>query len=194
MAKKRATVVTKEKAKAWPAQLGDMETLVPEPVNWEIGGKLFEQRPLTLKRLSGVMNEIVDVLLSGNQNVLLDQVVDSLSDEGEVGESLKKAVMPVLIRTIISMPEALPHVCALILDESAEEHLDEHLRGRQAIAILKTFIEQNEVGALLQDFFGLMGSLQTSVTEATAELETEEAENTDSSSENQKIEEASEPQ
>ncbi len=193
MAKKRQAkeVATAER----PPQLGEMATLSPSAINWEIGGKLFQQEPLTLKRLSAVMNEITDMLLSGGQGAILDQVVDSLSTDGKLADSMKPSVMPIIVRTIVSMPETLPHICALILDESAEKHLDEHLRGRQAIAILKTFIEQNEVGALLQDFFGLMGSLQVSMAEATSELTTEEeAESTDSSSENQKTEEASEPQ
>ena len=187
----------KQKEKTPP--LNEMRTLSPDAVAWEIGDKLFHQEPLTLKRLSSVMNEVVDVLLSGNQGAILDQVVDSMSDEGKLGMQTQRAVMPAIVRTIVSMPEALPHICALILDESAEEYFDEHLRGRQAIAILKTFIEQNEVGALLQDFFGLMGSLRMSVTDATAELEEEEEtepeeENTNSSSENPKTEEASQPQ
>ncbi len=202
---RKAKAATAEKA-ARPAQLSEMATLSPDEVNWDIGDKLFQQRPLTLKRLSVVMNEIVDVLLGSGQGALLDQVVDTLSADGSLASKMKQAVMPVIVRTVVSVPGALPHICALILDESAEEYLDEHLRGRQAVAILKTFIEQNEVGALLQDFFGLMSSLQGSLTAATSELmeETEEPEETtettekemgdDSSSENQKIAEASEPQ
>lgn len=192
MAKKRAETATDTKT----PQLSDMGTLSPDVVNWEIGEKLFVQRPLTLKRLSAVMNEITDMLLSGGQGALLDQVVDTMSADGKLAGKMKQAVMPVIVRTIVSMPEALPHICALILDEKAEKHLDDHLRGRQAVAILKTFIEQNEVGALLQDFFGLMNSLQGSMADATDALTTEEeeVESTDSSSENQKTEEASEQQ
>ena len=81
-------------------------------------------------------------------------------------------------------------------DKKNEELLEEELRPRMALAIVKAFIEQNEVGALLQDFFGLMGSLQSSLDTATEELAKteEETESTLSPSVNGKTEAASEPQ
>ena len=190
MAKKQAK--TNVKSKDGLAQLGEMAVLSPDAVTWEIGDRVFYQQPLNLKRLSNVMKEVVDVLLSGGRGALLDKVVDTLSGEGELEGKTRQAMMPVLIRTVVSVPESLPRICALIVEKGDEKFFNIHLRGRQALAIVKTFIEQNEVGALLQDFFGLMGSLQTSLETATAELKEEATD--DSPSGSPKTEEASEPQ
>ncbi len=174
------------------SKLSELAVLSPDAVEWVIGGKLFFQQPLPLKRLSAVMKAITDVLLSGGRGVILDQIVDAVSEGGLAGPA-RQAVMPILVRTVVSVPESLPHICALILEKGDEKHLDAHLGGRQALAIIKTFIEQNEVGALLQDFFGLLGSLTGSLESATQEL-TEAGDAESSPSGNQKTGEPSEPQ
>lgn len=183
--------MAKNREKVAPPKLTELEVLSPVAVEWVIGDRLFYQQPLNLKRLSAVMKEITDVLLSGGRGAILDQVMDAVGEGGLKGAA-RQTVMPVLVRTIVSIPEALPRICALILEKGDEKYLDAHLGGRQALAIIKTFIEQNEVGALLQDFFGLLGSLEVSLTTATTQLQT--TEDGDSSSENPKTEEASEPQ
>lgn len=177
--------------KAAETKLDELAVLSPDAVEWVIGDRLFFQQPLPLKRLSAVMKEITDLLLSGGRGAILDQVVDALGEGGLKGR-VRQEVMPIIVRTVVSVPEALPRICAMILEQGDEKYLDAHLGGRQALAIVKTFIEQNEVGALLQDFFGLLGSLTGNLEMATKEL-TAETEN-DSSSEKPKIEEPSEPQ
>ena len=180
------------------AQVDELAVMSEQEIEWVIGDKLFIQRPLTLKRLSAVMKEIVDLLLAGGRGALLDKVVDAIGGDGK--HTADASIMPILVRTVVTVPEALPHICFLILEKKAdkkkEELLEEELRPRMALAIVKAFIEQNEVGALLQDFFGLMGSLQSSLDTATEELaETEEeTESTLSPSVNGKTEAASEPQ
>mgnify|MGYP001563983920 CR=1 FL=1 len=181
----------KDKKGKKTAPASELSVLSPDAVEWVIGEKLFYQQPLPLKRLSAVMTDITDVLLSGGRGgLILDQIVDAIGEGGLKGQA-RQAVMPVIVRTVVAVPEALPRICAKILEQGDEKHLDAHLGGRQALAIIKTFIEQNEVGALLQDFFGLLGSLTESLETATEEL-TEEAGG--SPSESQKTEEASEPE
>ena len=180
------------------AQVDELAVMSEQEIEWVIGGNTFVQRPLTLKRLSAVMKEIVDLLLAGGRGALLDKVVDAIGGDGK--HTADASIMPILVRTVVTVPEALPHICFLILEKGADKKkealLEEELRPRMALAIVKAFIEQNEVGALLQDFFGLMGSLQSSLDTATEELaETEEeTESTVSPSVNGKTEAASEPQ
>ncbi len=180
------------------AAVEELAVMIEEEISWLVKDKLFIQRPLTLKRLSAVMKEIVDLLLAGGRGALLDQVVDAIGGDGK--NKADPSIMPILIRTVVTVPEALPHICFLILEKGAdkkkEAFLEEKLRPRMALAIVKAFIEQNEVGALLQDFFGLMGSLQGSLDTATEQLEEteEETESTASPSVNGKTEAASEQQ
>lgn len=154
-----------------PQPQSELRVLSPEPVSWDIGGKLFEQRPLRIDRLSDVMEEIVDVVVGGGRGAILDQIVEAAAGGEDV--SISTATMPILLRTLVGVPKRLPKVVSLILPEAKEQYLRDHLNARQAVAIIKTFIEQNEIGALIQDFFGLMTSVNLSVKQATAEMQAE---------------------
>lgn len=155
----------------------DIEVLSPKPVVWTIGGKDYEQRPLTIDRLGDVINELVDVVVSGGRGALLDQLVGQLELQAEAekkgleGANIKQnsATIPLIARIVASIPKALPRVVAMILD-AKEAEMRKHLDMRTAIAIIRTFLVQNEVGAILADFFGLLSDLRMNVTDATAVL------------------------
>lgn len=173
-----------------PQSQSELRVLSPEPVPWEIGGKLFMQKPMRIDRLSDVMEEIVDVVVGGGRGAVLDQIVEAAAGGEEV--SLSAATMPILLRTVVSVPKRLPKIVSLILPEAKEQHLRDHLKARQAVAIVKTFIEQNEIGALIQDFFGLMTSVNLSVKQATTEMQTEAGIDEPGSDKAETTEEASE--
>jgi hypothetical protein len=168
-----------------------LRILSPEPVPWDIGGKLFMQSPLRIDQLGDVMEEIVDIVVGGGRGAILDQIVDAAAGEkGAKGASIPPSTMPILIRTLVGVPKRLPKVVSLCLPGAKEQHLRDHLNARQAVAIIKTFIEQNEIGALIQDFFGLMTSVNLSVQQATEEIQAETGEEPES--EEETTEEASE--
>ncbi len=172
----------------------ELGTLAPKSVLWDIGDKVFEQKPLRLGLLSDVMEEITDIVLGTGQGAIFDQMVEAAS-KGEEQDIIGTATMPVLIRTVVSIPRRLPKIVALMLadgESGREEYMAEHLRPRLALQIVKTFIEQNEIGALIQDFFGLVSSVSQSVSQATAETAAETAEETVLDSDSETAEETEE--
>ena len=154
------------------ASQSELGTLAPKPILWEIGDKVFEQKPLRLAPLSDVMEEITDIVLSQGRGAIFDQMVDAAT-EGGTAKALEQATMPMLIRTVVTIPRRLPKIVSMLLPDAGEKYLGEHLRPRQAVQIVKTFVEQNEIGALIQDFFDLVSSVNLSVQQATAEIEAE---------------------
>ena len=159
-----------------PAAQSELRKLAPKPVVWEIGDKLFEQTPLRIDRLSDVMEEITDIVLGPGRGAILDQIIDAAAKGGEgEQETISQSAMPILVRTVVSIPKRLPKIVAMILVDANQQYLRDNMSARQAIQIVKTFIEQNEIGALIQDFFGLVSSINLSVDQATTEMETEAA-------------------
>ncbi len=163
--------------KTSPSELG---TLAPKPVVWDIGGTLFEQKPLRIDRLSDVMEEITDIVLDQGRGVIFDRIIDAAAaateedeEDGGVSNPVDQATMPIIIRMLVSIPKRLPKIVSMILLDVKEQYLRDHMSARQAIQIVKTFIEQNEIGALIQDFFGLVTSVKLSVNQATAEIKQE---------------------
>lgn len=156
----------------------DVRVLSPQPVLWEIGERVFEQTPLQIDRLGDVFEEIVDIVVGGGLAGVLDQLMDIQSAD----------IMPVLARVVAGVPKKLPKIVALALDMPKDEKfIRTHVRARQAVQIIRTFVVQNEVAALLQDFFELAQELRTGVEEVTADLqetlpETEEEEESPSES------------
>lgn len=167
MAKKKAQVKVQE-----PAQetTNELETLAPKPIPWVIGEKMFEQRPLRIQSLSDVMSEMVDIVVDEGRGVIFDQVLDAVA-KGDAKDALTASAIPIMLRGLVAIPRRLPKLITMILEDVDEEFLNEHLRPRQAIQIIKAFVEQNEIGALIQDFFDLGSSLDLSVKQATAETE-----------------------
>lgn len=168
MAKKKGT-------EEQPTPRSELGALAPKPVVWDIGDKVFEQKPLRLEPLSDVMEEITDIVIGQGQGAIFDQIVDAAAKGDDAKDVLGPATMPVLVRTVVSIPRRLPKIIAMLLPDAKEEYLGAHLRPRMALQIIKTFIEQNEIGALIQDFFDLVSTATQSVNQATAETE-EEAE------------------
>jgi hypothetical protein len=146
---------------------------------WDIGGKLFEQKPLRIDRLSDVMEEITDIVLSQGRGAIFDRIIDAATagadteEDGSASKPVDQATMPIIVRMLVSIPKRLPKIVSMILPDAKEQYLRDHMNARQAVQIVKTFIEQNEIGALIQDFFGLVTSVNLSVSQATAEIEKE---------------------
>ena len=127
-----------------------IKTLSPEAVEVTIGDETFVQLPLRIDKLSDAMQEIIDTVLGGGRENLLEQLVGDNTGN----------VAPMLLNLVVGIPKSLPKIVALCLDvPKKENYIRDHIRPRPAIAIVKTFIEQNEIQELLQDFFGLMGDL-----------------------------------
>lgn len=166
--------MTKEKN-----QKNDLGVLAGEGYKWTIEGRLFEQKPLKLRRLSAVMEEVIDTIIGQGRTALLDQLLDAVGDNDTIPDAAKQTLTPVITRLIVQIPASLPKVCALILEHETkkvsdtETYLGDNMTAREGVAVLKLFIEQNEIGELIQDFFGLMGSVRGSLTEATENEETE---------------------
>ena len=156
-----------------PVAQSELRKLAPKPVVWEIGDKLFEQTPLRIDRLSDVMEEITDIVLGQGRGAILDQIMDAATKGDGAKDTISQAAMPILVRTVVSIPKRLPKIVAMILVDANQQYLRDNMSARQAIQIVKTFIEQNEIGALIQDFFGLVSSVNLSVTQATTEATTE---------------------
>lgn len=169
-----------------PEAMSELGTLSPKPVMWAFGGRAFEQRPLRISQLSDVLETIIDVVVSGGRGALLNEIVENSESGAELS-------MPALIRMMVGIPKHLPKIASMILvdAEDDEDFFDEHMGARNGVAIIKTFVEQNEIGALIQDFFGLVQSVNLSVNQATEETEAEakETEVQPSDSEEPKTEE-----
>ncbi len=132
-----------------------LDVLSPDTVEVEIGTKTYDQTPLRIDKLSDALQEIVDTVLSGGRENLLDQLAEGNNDR----------VAPLLLNLLVGIPKSLPRIVALCLDQPKEEkYILEHIKARQALAVVKTFIEQNEVQELMQDFFGLMTDLGIQMT------------------------------
>lgn len=156
----------------------DLKVLVPEVVVWQVGDQTFEQTPATLDRLADIMDVIVDEVLSSGNSDLLDKLMDTATagsnnkeDGEETDKGLKAAAKNLasdremitgLVRIIATLPRALPRISAAILG-APEDYLRANLRPKEAFGILRTFIQQNDVGSIVQDFFALFQEFKTEV-------------------------------
>lgn len=158
----------------------DLGVLAGDGHTWEIEGRLFVQKPLKLRRLSAVMEKVIDTIIGSGRTALLDQLLDAVGEDDKITDAAKQTLTPVISRLVVQIPAVLPSVCALILEhetnkvDETDEYLGDHMTAREGVAVIKLFIEQNEIGELVQDFFGLMGSVRGSLTEATKDEETDE--------------------
>lgn len=154
----------------------DLKVLAPGTVTWVIGDQTFEQAPATLDRLADIMDVIVDEVLAGGKGELLDKLMDTATAVGESEESGKGAVEAAkqsiisdremlmgFVRIIATLPRALPRIAAVILD-APEDFLRTNLRPKEAVSILRVFVQQNDVGSIIQDFFGLFNELKVNLT------------------------------
>ncbi len=148
----------------------DLQTMAPKPVIWTVGKQDFEQKPANLDKLADIMDVIVEEVLASGKGDLLSKLIDSATtDDGETEgavDAAKKAVTGMdqemlvgFVRILATLPRAMPHITATILSADLD-HFREHLRMRQAVGILRTFVAQNDVGAIIQDFFGLYNDLK----------------------------------
>lgn len=150
-------------------QQTELQILTPEPIVWQIGDKVYEQMPLRLDRLGAVMEEIVSIVLGSGRGAIFEQIVEAAGSGDK--DAIGQVSAPMIAKTLVSIPSRLPKIVSLILPDAKEQHLKEHLNARVALAIVKAFIEQNEIGALIQDFFGLVTSVNVSMKVATKEME-----------------------
>ena len=151
----------------------DLQVLAPTPVIWTIGDQEFEQCPLPLSRLGDVLQVVVDELLAtGNLNILFDSLGQQVEAAADGKEALKVAVaapgsadtIKLAMSLAAGVPKALPKVVATILDADVT-YMDAHLDARTAIKVVRTFVEQNDVGALVSDFFGIVQEIQQTTPE-----------------------------
>ncbi len=153
------------------AKENDLTVLAPKTVTWEIGDQAFEQAPATLDQLADVMDVIVDEVLASGKGELLDKLMDTTTAVKE-GESPDKAVeaakesvvsdremLMSFIRIIATLPRAMPRIAAAILG-APEDYLRANLRPTQAFGIIRVFVQQNDVGSIIRDFFGLFQELK----------------------------------
>lgn len=149
----------------------DLQTMAPKPVIWEVGGQEFEQRPANLDKLADIMDVIVEEVLASGKGELLSKLVDSATeasdgDEEGMADTAKKLASGMdqemlvgFVRILATLPRAMPRISATILSADLD-HFKEHLRMRTAVGVLRTFVAQNDVGAIIQDFFGLYNDLK----------------------------------
>ncbi len=160
----------------------DLEVLAPESVTWEIGGESFQQSPATLDQLADIMDVIVDEVLASGKGELLDRLMDTATataaatadGEGDSPEKVAKEsisdreTLTSFVRIIATLPRAMPRITAKILDGS-EDFFRANLRPKEAFGVLRTFITQNDVGSIIQDFFGLFNEMKSSVVTKTSD-------------------------
>ena len=154
----------------------DLKVLAPESVTWEIGGKTFQQSPTTLDQLADIMDVIVDEVLASGKGELLDRLMDTATAAGE-GDNPEKVAkesisdretLTSFVRILATLPRAMPRITAKILDGS-EDFFRANLRPKEAFGVLRTFITQNDVGSIIQDFFGLFNEMKSSVATETSD-------------------------
>lgn len=165
-------MTTKSEAK------NDLKVLAPETVTWEIGDQTFEQAPATLDRLADIMDVIVDEVLASGKGELLDKLMDTTTAAGEAGEGDKskdavetakqsivsdREMLMSFVRIVATLPRALPRIAAAILD-APEDYLRANLRPKEASGILRVFVQQNDVGSIIRDFFALYRELKANLT------------------------------
>jgi hypothetical protein len=152
----------------------DLKVLAPATVTWEIGDLAFEQAPATLDRLADIMDVIVDEVLAGGKGDLLDKLMDTATAVGKddspeaaveaakSGITSDREMLMSFVRIIATLPRALPRIAAAILG-APEDYLRANLRPKEASGILRVFVQQNDVGSIIQDFFALFQELKASL-------------------------------
>lgn len=144
------------------------EVLLAEGIEWEIGGKVFTQRPLSIRRLgrvvSAVSGEIKTLMTEPSFAALLDMNLEEIP-------ALQAA--PVFLSVLSAAPESLARILATLLNaEDHADHIAEYATPVQALGIFETFLDQNEAATLLRLFFDLRGRV-TSMTAARPETSTD---------------------
>jgi len=150
----------------------DLHTMAPKPVIWTIGAEDFEQKPVNLDQLADIMDVIVEEVLASGKGELLTKLLDGAqnadSEDGDedaaskvkkVASSMDQEMLVSFIRILATLPRAMPRIASSILAADLD-HFKEHLRMKQAVGILRTFVAQNDVGDIIADFFGLFNDLK----------------------------------
>lgn len=157
----------------------DLQTMAPKPVTWKIGHQEFEQTPVTLDQLADIMDVIVEEVLASGKGELLTKLLDSAQDVDEptagdtkdegvadkakkVASSMDQEMLVSFIRILATLPRAMPRIASSILNADLA-HFREHLRMKEAVGILRTFVAQNDVGDIIADFFGLFNDLKAAM-------------------------------
>jgi hypothetical protein len=153
----------------------DLKVLVPETVTWEISGQTFEQAPATLDRLADIMDVIVDEVLASGKGELLDKLMDTATAVGGdekaekgVADAAKSVIadremLTSFVRIIATLPRSMPRIVAAILG-APEDFLRANLRPKEAFSVLRVFVQQNDVGSIVRDFFDLFNELKANLT------------------------------
>lgn len=146
----------------------ELRTMAPRATTWKIGGQDFEQKAVNLDQLADIMDVIVEEVLASGKGDLLTKLLENVQDDdsADPAEKAKKAagamdqeMLIAFVRILATLPRAMPRIGAAILNADLA-HFKEHLRMKEAVGILRTFVAQNDVGAIIQDFFGLYSDLK----------------------------------
>ncbi len=147
----------------------DLHTMAPKPVIWTVGKQDFEQKPVNLDQLADIMDVIVEEVLASGKGELLTKLLESVGDDDavenaddvakKVTSGMDQEMLVAFVRILATLPRAMPRISSTILAADLA-HFKEHLRMKEAVGILRTFVAQNDVGAIIQDFFGLYSDLK----------------------------------
>lgn len=141
----------------------DMEVLEPQPIVRLIGGKEFNQEPLTLSSMGTLTSLLFQVITiaAGSSALASLGSIDLSTDDG------RAQAMPVLIQLLGLAPDVLPRIVAAILGTSDEDDITligQKTRPKMLMDIISDFIDQNEPEELFAAFLVLKERMMRTVT------------------------------
>lgn len=126
-------------------------------VTVEIGGRPYLQEELGIEQAAKVGHRFLVLISEGMESGTIDQKAIEAIDLENTG-----TIWPVLAKVGAVLPELLGELFAAVLvvpetydglDEQNVLHVRRHLKVRQAMAMLGTFVEQNDLADVVTSFF-----------------------------------------
>lgn len=141
-----------------------VEVVVAEPGDPSDPSKCGEQRryfqsELSLRQTGELIDFLASLMNDPEEGIDLDELLNTDLSSGQG--------MANLIRRLLSLgPAALAKVVAILLSAPSEaDWIAENITPGEVMRILKTFVQQNDVAGLAQDFFALQAELSTALSQ-----------------------------
>lgn len=137
----------------------DISILAPQPVNVTIGDRVFIQKPLSLRSTTDLLAVLQEEFNKASSAAFLTEIAAM-----DIDTDNPMSMLPTFLAMLNRIPDAAPRLMAVILGvkfsdretfDEVSEYIAETASPNQALAVFRTFLEQNEPQELIANFLAL---------------------------------------
>jgi hypothetical protein len=139
-----------------------------EPVQLTIGGRTFIQEELGIEQAATLTESAVRIV-----NQAIEAGTINIKEVEGIDPNDTSTIWPVLMKAMKLLPEAVGELFATLLLTEQGELLEtedrlfvrRHLKIRQAMGMISTFVQQNDIPGVVQSFFSTRDAVVQGVQE-----------------------------